>query len=102
MKKVKIEPKKLNGEISIPPSKSISHRAVIAASLSSGVSEISNIVMSKDIKATCEAMKQLGAEISEVKAENERVKLIIKGIEVSKVLLMYKYITPSLNTTSTL
>lgn len=28
--------------------------------------------MSKDIKATCEAMKQLGAEISEVKAENER------------------------------
>lgn len=84
MKKVKIEPKELNGEISIPPSKSISHRAVIAASLSSGVSEISNIVMSKDIKATCEAMKQLGAEISEVKAENERVKLIIKGIETFK------------------
>ena len=84
MKKVKIEPKELSGEISIPPSKSISHRAVIAASLSSGVSEISNIVMSKDIKATCEAMKQLGAEISEVKAENERVKLIIKGIEVFK------------------
>ena len=43
-----IKPKKLNGEVIIPPSKSLSHRAIIAASLASGKSEISNILFSKE------------------------------------------------------
>ncbi len=84
MSQIKIEPKELNGKISIPPSKSVSHRAVIAASLSAGESVISNVIMSKDIQATCEAMRQLGAEIIEEKTENSRVRLIIKGIESFK------------------
>jgi 3-phosphoshikimate 1-carboxyvinyltransferase len=60
-----IKPKKLSGEVIIPPSKSLSHRAIIAAGLASGKSEISNVLFSKDIKATIEAMRACGAVILE-------------------------------------
>ncbi|HYE81239.1 MAG TPA: 3-phosphoshikimate 1-carboxyvinyltransferase [Clostridia bacterium] len=63
MKEVTIYPGSLAGEILIPPSKSICHRAVICAGLSDGVSIINNIGMSQDIKATCEAMRSLGMTV---------------------------------------
>ena len=72
-----IKPKKLKGEVIIPPSKSLSHRAIIAASLASGKSEISNVLFSKDIKATIEAMRACGANIIEHKDS-----LTIYGSEV--------------------
>ena len=62
---VRITPNKLEGEVIIPPSKSLSHRAIIAAGLASGKSIISNIVYSKDIKATIDAMRAVGANITE-------------------------------------
>ena len=55
--------KNLKGDIVIPSSKSLSHRAIIAASLASGESKISNIIYSEDIIATIEAMKSLGSKI---------------------------------------
>lgn len=58
-----LTPTKLKGDVIIPPSKSLSHRAIIAASLAEGVSKISNIIYSEDIIATIEAMKSLGANI---------------------------------------
>lgn len=60
---VRIKPGKLQGDVIIPPSKSLSHRAIIAACLANGKSIISNIQFSKDIKATIEGMKALGANI---------------------------------------
>lgn len=62
-----IKPKKLCGDVVIPPSKSLSHRAIIAASLADGKSEISNVLFSKDIIATIEAMRACGATIEEHK-----------------------------------
>lgn len=59
----KVYPKKLKGEVKIPPSKSMSHRAVICAALSDGTCKVSNIDFSDDIIATVEAMKSLGAVI---------------------------------------
>lgn len=50
--KVTIHPKKLQGSLIVPPSKSLSHRAIIAASLAEGKSIISNVILSKDILAT--------------------------------------------------
>ena len=58
---VVIHPKKLKGDVIIPPSKSLSHRAIIAACLAEGESVISNISFSKDINATIGAMEALGA-----------------------------------------
>ena len=42
--KVLIRPKKLSGTINVVPSKSYSHRAIIAASLADGESIISNVL----------------------------------------------------------
>ncbi|WP_300256924.1 3-phosphoshikimate 1-carboxyvinyltransferase [Clostridium sp.] len=79
MKKVIITPSKLNGNVKIPPSKSIAHRAIICASLSKGESVISNIDFSEDIIATIEGMKVLGANI-----KVEKDKLIINGENILK------------------
>jgi 3-phosphoshikimate 1-carboxyvinyltransferase len=62
---VKITPLNLQGEIKVPPSKSLCHRAIIAAGLSKGASNIHNIIYSEDILATCNGMKALGVEIKE-------------------------------------
>lgn len=55
---------KLSGEIKIPPSKSMSHRAIILASLAKEKSKITNIAYSDDIIATINAMKEMGAKIN--------------------------------------
>ena len=60
-----IHPGKCSGEVKIPPSKSMAHRAIICAALAGGTSRISNIAYSEDIKATISCMKKLGAEIKQ-------------------------------------
>ena len=75
-----IHPKKLKGEVIIPPSKSLSHRAIIAACLAEGVSVISNISYSKDINATIGAMEAIGAKV--IRNGNQ---LIINGSNVKRV-----------------
>ena len=72
-----ITPNKLSGSVVIPPSKSLSHRAIIAASLAKGKSKISNVMYSNDIKATINAMRACGAKIVEYKYY-----LIIEGSDV--------------------
>lgn len=59
----KVFPGKCSGKITIPPSKSMAHRAIICASLANGVSRIDNIAYSQDILTTIEGMRALGAEI---------------------------------------
>lgn len=61
---VTIIPKHLAGTVQIPPSKSLSHRAILAASLAEGESIISNVMLSKDILATIEGVQALGAKVS--------------------------------------
>ncbi|MBR7163617.1 MAG: 3-phosphoshikimate 1-carboxyvinyltransferase [Clostridia bacterium] len=60
----KIIPKKLRGTVTVPPSKSQAHRAVIAACLAHGTSEIKNIAFSQDISATIGAMEAFGANVT--------------------------------------
>ena len=79
MKKVEIIPRKLGGTITIPPSKSVSHRAVMCAALAEGESRITNILLSDDITATCEAMAALGASIDYNKQNDGTYILIIRG-----------------------
>jgi len=66
----------LNGTVIIPPSKSLSHRAILAAALAEGVSTIENMVFSEDIEATLEAIMGLGVEI--MKSKNS-IKIIGRG-----------------------
>ncbi len=57
-----IKPCTLSGTVTVPPSKSQAHRAVIAACLSAGSTEIKNLAFSQDITATIRAMEAFGAE----------------------------------------
>ena len=60
--KLEISPSRLKGDIIIPPSKSLSHRAIIAAAMAEGRSNVTNLKFSEDIKATTKAMESLGAK----------------------------------------
>lgn len=59
---VRIEPCMLKGTVTVPPSKSIAHRAILSAALSGGRCRIRNVAMSKDIQATLDCVKALGYE----------------------------------------
>ena len=58
---IKIVPSTLKGDIKIPSSKSVTHRMLISAGLSDGVSHISGVSLSVDIKATISALTAIGA-----------------------------------------
>lgn len=59
---ITITPAKLHGNVQIPSSKSISHRALICAALAKGKSTVKNISMSEDISATINTLSALGAQ----------------------------------------
>jgi 3-phosphoshikimate 1-carboxyvinyltransferase len=88
MSDIKIKPAQLNGKIFAPPSKSMSHRAVICAGLGSGESIVENVILSEDIKATIDGMIQLGAEI-EISGDGPYSTLCIRGSKgnVSEALI---------------
>jgi 3-phosphoshikimate 1-carboxyvinyltransferase len=54
----------INAAVSIPGSKSLTHRAVIAAGLANGKSHIKNFLSCEDTLYTISALEELGAEIS--------------------------------------
>ncbi len=80
LKVIKITPSKLRGEIALPSSKSLCHRVITASALSKDVSTIFNTTMSDDIRATCAALKVLGAKIDSY--ENT---LNVKGVNVKNL-----------------
>ena len=86
--KIKIKPGNLKGTIEIPPSKSYSHRAVIAAALAENgkKSKIDNLKFSVDITTTTDIMENWGAEIERFESALE---IIGNG---GKVLPRDKYV----------
>lgn len=70
---------KVEGRIKAPPSKSYSHRAVIIASLSKGVSKLYDILYSEDVLASINACKSLGAKITKKEDENKISYLEVVG-----------------------
>ena len=72
---LKITPGFLSGDIVVPPSKSISHRALIAAALANGESRLSNVLDCEDTLATEDALTALGAEI-----RKDNGSIVVRGI----------------------
>jgi 3-phosphoshikimate 1-carboxyvinyltransferase len=70
--KVRITPSSVTGEVSAPPSKSYTHRAVILASLAAGESLIESPLLSDDTLYTVNACRSLGADIE---LESDRLKI---------------------------
>lgn len=69
VKNTLIKPGLLTGSVDVPPSKSIAHRAIIAAALAQGYSLIENFMTSRDMEATIEGMRSLGADILVMEGE---------------------------------
>lgn len=67
MSTITVEPKRLKGEIVPPPDKSISHRAVIIASLATSTTQVDNLSVCQDCQHTLNAFRALGVTITEKK-----------------------------------
>lgn len=57
-----IRPRRLSGTVIPPPSKSLAHRLIIAASLAAGTSTVRQAEFSQDVEATLRCMRALGAQ----------------------------------------
>ena len=68
----------INGDIKIPADKSISHRSLIIPSISNGVSEISNLLLSDDVFHTLNAFRNLGIKITN---EDNKFQIFGKGLK---------------------
>src|SRR6185369_6615622 len=66
----------LRGELRVPGDKSISHRAVMLASLADGVSRVTGFLEGEDTRATARAFTQMGVHI-EAPSLSER---IVQGV----------------------
>ncbi len=69
--------KNLKGEITIPADKSVSHRAIMFASLAKGKSLITNFSSGADCWSTLNAFRALGVEIKEIDAKT--IEIISSG-----------------------
>lgn len=77
LKSVSKQIKGLKGEITIPPDKSVSHRAVMLTSLACGKSVINNFSQGADCRTTLEIFKQLGVTINEI--DSNTIEIISDG-----------------------
>ena len=69
MKNVELKKaKELRGELVLPPDKSISHRAIMFASLAEGESIVRNFLRAEDPISTMKAFRKLGVDIREEKS----------------------------------
>lgn len=75
-----IEPRStLNGTISVPGDKSISHRSIMLGALAQGRTLIEGFLMGEDCLSTIRCFKQLGIEIT-VGKDGDRVEVLGKGL----------------------
>ena len=70
---VRIIPRALSGTVTPPPSKSMTHRLLLAAALADGESTIKNVALSQDVEATLRCMAALGARWENLDADTLRV-----------------------------
>ena len=69
---------KINGTITVPADKSITHRAIMLSSLAEGKSYVNNYLKSDDCLMTMNAFKQMGVTI-----EQKGNSLIINGVGIN-------------------
>jgi 3-phosphoshikimate 1-carboxyvinyltransferase len=84
MVKVTVKKSKLTGKISCPPSKSYSHRAIVISTLSNGLSELENVLLSRDTIATINCCKMLGKTIETIPS-NDKEALSLNNVGNIKI-----------------
>lgn len=66
----------LQGKITVPGDKSISHRALMLGAIARGETTIEGLLLGEDPRSTAKCFRAMGAEISELNTE----KVVVKGI----------------------
>lgn len=84
--KAEIKKSKAFGKVTAPPSKSVLHRMLICAALSSGESTIQNVDYNEDVSATLDCLEALGAKVEKGKNSVKIVGLNPFEIEGNAVL----------------
>ncbi|NET01726.1 MAG: 3-phosphoshikimate 1-carboxyvinyltransferase [Sphaerospermopsis sp. SIO1G2] len=69
----------LQGRITVPGDKSISHRALMLGAIAQGETEIQGLLLGEDPRSTANCFRALGAQISELNTELVKVKGIGLG-----------------------
>ena len=90
MGKITIKKSQICGKITCPPSKSYSHRAIVISTLSNGVSELENVLLSRDTIATINCCKNLGVSIkisslNQIPQSNHRENLSLNAVGNIKI-----------------
>lgn len=71
------------GAVTVPPSKSAAHRAILAAALANGRSVINNVDLSSDMLATIGACHSLGCGIAVTQSERYHTLTVDGGLSLS-------------------
>ena len=71
----------LQGTITVPGDKSISHRALMLGAIAEGETTIEGLLLGEDPRSTASCFRAMGAEISPLNTE----KVIVKGIGLGKL-----------------
>lgn len=69
----------LRGALSVPGDKSISHRAVILASMAEGTSRLTGVLDSADVRSTIAAVRGLGADVEVTQREGGIRDCLVRG-----------------------
>jgi 3-phosphoshikimate 1-carboxyvinyltransferase len=78
---VRFEPSSsLEGALTPPPDKSISHRAALLAAMADGSSQISSYLDSADTRSTLAAIERLGAGVESAQGPNGSLNVRVEGI----------------------
>ncbi len=78
MESLTLQPiKKINGQVNLPGSKSVSNRALLLAALASGTTKLTNLLDSDDIRHMLNALAKLGVEY---RLSDDKTVCEIKGL----------------------
>ncbi len=80
-----IRPSRIEGKIIAPPSKSYSHRALAISLLSQEESLLNNVSLANDVKATLNAIRQMGAYVEMINKGHGMANMRIKPPSKLKV-----------------
>ncbi|MBF0493587.1 MAG: 3-phosphoshikimate 1-carboxyvinyltransferase [Candidatus Omnitrophica bacterium] len=76
--------KTLRGTITVPPDKSVSHRAIMFGAIAEGDTRVTNFLMGEDCLCTLNAFKSLGVEIAHSKGTVEIRGAGLSGLKAPK------------------
>jgi 3-phosphoshikimate 1-carboxyvinyltransferase len=71
-----VKKSQIGGEISCPPSKSYSHRAILISALATGNSHLKNVLISRDTLASIDCIKMLGVSVNSRDSESTNTRIL--------------------------